>query len=102
MSTTTPLSRPRVTGEQLQLFTIPPIPPGSTRCHDCDDDVVCLREWFMVHDDVWTQTGLAPRGGMLCVGCCEDRLGRRLTPADFTDCLGDPSSGRIVVESESR
>jgi len=37
-------------------------------------------------------------GGLLCIGCLERRLGRRLTPADFTDApANDPSdrdSGR--------
>jgi hypothetical protein len=43
----------------------------------------------MVHDSVWGDAGMKtnPRKpeGMLCIGCLEDRLGRRLTPADFTD-----------------
>jgi hypothetical protein len=41
-------------------------------------------EYYMVHREVWAAAGMLPRGGMLCVGCLEARLGRRLTAADFT------------------
>jgi hypothetical protein len=36
-----------------------------------------------VKDEVWAQTGLAPDGGTLCVGCIEKRLNRKLQPNDF-------------------
>jgi hypothetical protein len=36
----------------------------------------------MVTDEVWAQA--AGENGWLCVGCLEDRLGRELEPADFT------------------
>jgi hypothetical protein len=41
----------------------------------------------MVHDQVWAKAGMTKgeRGGYLCIGCLEKRLGRRLTPKDFTD-----------------
>jgi hypothetical protein len=44
----------------------------------------------MVHDHVWAEAGmplseLAGDGLYLCVGCLEERLGRVLTRADFTD-----------------
>lgn len=55
-------------------------------CLDCGQS--CLFERYMVHNDLW-RTAIGPgRGtrGMLCIGCLEDRLGRRLTPEDFTDC----------------
>lgn len=35
----------------------------------------------MVHGEVWP---IGPREGMLCIGCLESRIGRNLTPADFT------------------
>lgn len=61
-------------------------------CLDCNRELVptgdALAEWFAVTDEVWTATGLALHGlerGNLCVGCLEERLGRRLVPADFSD-----------------
>jgi len=41
-----------------------------------------IKEYYMVRDAVW----IAARGpllGMLCIGCLEARLGRRLVPDDF-------------------
>ncbi len=37
----------------------------------------------MVHDELWDQHGCGV--GVLCVECLESRMGRQLTPADFTD-----------------
>jgi hypothetical protein len=70
--------------EQLLLFDVQPEPVrgDSSRCVDCDVDCYEIDEYYMVHDDVWP---IAPFGGMLCIGCIEARIGRRLTPTDFTD-----------------
>jgi hypothetical protein len=38
---------------------------------------------YIVHDHVWKAAGMEPWGGVLCVGCIEQRIGRRLTPDDF-------------------
>lgn len=56
-------------------------------CVDCavDTSVRGVDEYYMVHNAVWAFSGMAPRGGMLCVGCLEVRIGRRLRAADFTD-----------------
>jgi hypothetical protein len=51
-------------------------------CVECGVHTINAREYYMVRDDVWP---LEPRGGMLCVGCLEERIGRRLVPTDFTD-----------------
>lgn len=55
-------------------------------CVDCTTDTAQrgVDEYFMVTDKVWAAAGIDRRGGMLCVGCLEARLGRRLTAADFT------------------
>jgi hypothetical protein len=55
-------------------------------CVDCLVDTAArgVDEYYMVHNDVWAAAGMAPRGGMLCVGCLEVRLGRWLTAGDFT------------------
>jgi hypothetical protein len=50
-------------------------------------------EYYMVHDGVWLAAGMPqhrPVGfnegrDFLCIGCLEARLGRTLTPRDFTD-----------------
>jgi hypothetical protein len=40
-------------------------------------------EVYTVTRKVWQATGLAERGGCLCIGCLEQRIGRRLKPNDF-------------------
>jgi hypothetical protein len=59
-------------------------PQANMSCEDCGTST--FGEYYMVHDEVWADTGMAPDGGLLCVGCLERRLGRRLTPDDFTSC----------------
>jgi len=51
-------------------------------------------EWYMVRDSVWFAAGMPKRepmakspGDFLCIGCLEARLGRTLTPRDFTDAI---------------
>jgi hypothetical protein len=40
-------------------------------------------EMYMVTKAVWKKSGVADMGGCLCIGCLEQRLGRKLTPMDF-------------------
>jgi hypothetical protein len=40
-------------------------------------------EIYHVKDVIWTEAGMKPWGGCLCVGCLEQRLGRQLRPKDF-------------------
>lgn len=67
-----------------------------TTCDDCGDDVTPYDdygypveggwEWYMVRPEVWevaSRDGERPR--ILCIGCLEDRIERRLTPGDFAD-----------------
>lgn len=61
-------------------------------CIDCSVDTSWVtgagaEEYYMVHDEIWLQAVNTKRDGMLCIGCLEKRIGRELTPADFTDCL---------------
>jgi len=51
-------------------------------CLDCAACTLCLGEYYMVTDQVWSS--VADRG-MLCIGCLEKRLGRMLHARDFTD-----------------
>ena len=41
-------------------------------------------EMYHVRDRVWKAAGMEPLGGCLCIGCLEERLGRKLKPKDFT------------------
>jgi hypothetical protein len=44
----------------------------------------------MVHHHVWKAAGMI--SGFLCIGCIEARLGRRLSPGDFTNAaINDPA-----------
>lgn len=54
-------------------------------CVNCSVNTQDTNEYYMVHDELWSRAGMAPTGGMLCIGCLEQRLGRGLTAADFTD-----------------
>jgi hypothetical protein len=74
-----------ISREQLELFVGKHFELVRERdTLDCDGcGVYALDEFFSVHDDVWAAGGAGR--DLLCVGCLEDRLGRKLTPADFTD-----------------
>lgn len=54
------------------------------KCVDCAHDTM-QNEYYMVTDEVWAQSGLDKRDGMLCIGCLEGRIGRELVPSDFPD-----------------
>lgn len=65
---------------------------------DCEDCGICtlhLAEYYMLWNRVWEEAyyrkinipELAKRQmykGVLCIGCCEKRLGRKITKEDFT------------------
>lgn len=60
---------------------------GKGQCSDCHMQTMFNdegeNEYYMVHDELWLQAN--PQiSGLLCIGCLEDRLGRMLTPSDFT------------------
>lgn len=67
-------------------------------CEDCKIDTGKIGEFYFVNTDLWLSV-MVSINGMLCVGCLEDRLGRRLTPADFTMAsINKPQRG--VLQSE--
>lgn len=51
-------------------------------CEDCRLDTSRAKEHYFVDTAVWTSVHPSLYG-MLCIGCLEDRLGRRLVPDDF-------------------
>jgi hypothetical protein len=58
------------------------------RCLDCKEETTFRAdkadEYYMVHNALWLKAHPA-RDGKLCIGCLEQRLGRRLKADDFTD-----------------
>lgn len=59
---------------------------SSTNCVDCDVDVMEAKEYYMVTDSCWKRAGMESHGGMLCIGCLESRLGKKLTSRNFAEC----------------
>jgi hypothetical protein len=55
---------------------------GDPVCLDCGADTDAIKESYLLHDTLWRKVNPA-EAGMLCVGCCERRLGRELRRADF-------------------
>lgn len=49
-------------------------------CFSCGKNTFALGEDYYVHDDLWYKYGVE---GVLCIGCLETRMGRKLTPEDF-------------------
>lgn len=39
----------------------------------------------MVHEEIWAYATLDKPANFLCIGCLEKRIGRILTPADFSN-----------------
>lgn len=63
-------------------------------CRKCGVNTRDIGEYYSLHNEVWQ--GVVDRWkipadkygnvGMICIGCFEQLLGRRLTPQDFRDC----------------
>jgi hypothetical protein len=53
-------------------------------CMDCGSDTYASEEYYSLRDEVWAliNPGI---DGKLCLECAEIRLGRSLTPEDFTN-----------------
>jgi hypothetical protein len=61
-------------------------------------------EVYMVRAVIWKRAGMEPFGGCLCVGCLENRLGRRLKPKDFCDHIFNemPGTARLLRRQKRR
>ena len=71
-------------------------------CIDCRENTSDMDEYYMVRDAVWrAATGEIP-DGMLCVGCLEARLGRRLDRTDFVPAPINDVSFDIVGAKSPR
>lgn len=53
-------------------------------CLDCKVDTGKCNEHYFVNTDLWLKA-VGSKIGMLCVGCLEIRIGRRLNKSDFPE-----------------
>ena len=72
----------------VDLFERDPCP-----CFECGIPIAPLEgpsEWYMLEDEVWNSVALPDE--MLCIGCVEGRLGRKLSGSDFAAVMeNDPN-----------
>ena len=54
-------------------------------CIDCGVNTSKIGEYYALRNEVWNAAVPDRPRGMLCIGCVEARLHRRLTAADFMD-----------------
>ena len=70
-------------------------------CVDCSVNTMDIDEYYMLKEKVWLSI-VPGREGMLCIGCVEKRLGRKLIPEDFSYCplneeeYSQPRSDRLL------
>jgi hypothetical protein len=69
------------------------------RCNDCGVDVLAAGEWYMAGADIWNrQLGLSWSDN-LCIGCLEQRLGRRVSFPEVgpaSSRRNNPTSARLL------
>lgn len=53
-------------------------------CTDCKCDTGSICEHYFVETELWSK--FASITEMLCIGCFETRIGRKLNKKDFTKC----------------
>lgn len=51
-------------------------------CSDCGEDT--WMEYYMIRNPLWKLITTHNPARLLCIGCVEHRLGRKLTKLDFT------------------
>ena len=69
-------------------------------CVDCKVDTGKINEHYFIRTDLWLKV-MPTIYGMLCIGCLEKRLGRKLRKTDFTDAFinspkFEPKSQRLM------
>ncbi|MEV6558952.1 hypothetical protein AB0M22_24785 [Nocardia sp. NPDC051756] len=74
-------------------------------CHECGLATAPIDgpdEWYTVHDAIW-KCAAASADSILCIGCLESRLGRRLRHTDFVAAaLNQPGYGHHSPRLQSR
>lgn len=62
-------------------------------CMDCGNDTGQMKEFYFVATELWLAATKLIKG-MLCIGCLEFRIRRRLVASDFTDAsINSPYHG---------
>jgi len=70
-------------------------------CVDCDTNT--SYEHYFVKNEIWHGLAKMTEVGMLCVGCIELRIGRKLSPEDFTDAhINNPKTHPMTERLRSR
>lgn len=60
-------------------------------CEDCRWNTGVLKEYYIVDDHIWEAAIREKPAEILCIGCLEERIGRKLVPADFPPIpINDP------------
>jgi hypothetical protein len=72
---------------------------AAQHCLDCKKDTYKLREYYMVTNRTWRKANPAI-AGMLCIGCLEKRLGRKLS--QFKDFIWCPLNAANVFIGSAR
>jgi len=54
-------------------------------CLDCNVSTHEINEYYILKNQLWANVH-PDNKGMLCIGCVEDRLGRKLNKDDFLEC----------------
>jgi hypothetical protein len=76
-------------------------PVRNPRCMDCGVDTDAINEQYMIHDELWREV-VPSEAGMLCVGCFEKRLGRKLRRDDFRPYAQSAFDAGIPVSERLR
>jgi hypothetical protein len=72
------------------------------RCIDCFIDTGKIREHYFINTLTWLSV-VDSITGMLCIGCLEERLKRRLVPSDFPNVtINDPKHSEMSNRLLSR
>ena len=67
-------------------------------CADCGNNLHHLNEyWYKVKSEIWLT--VAKSSDLLCIGCLEKRLNRRLQPIDFSN---DPMNHKKLRNKSAR
>lgn len=66
-------------------------------CEDCSVDTHQIDEYYMVTHELWQRAAgqsFQVLMGVLCIGCLEQRIGRKLAPSDFISCPANRAPNR--------
>ena len=71
-------------------------------CLDCQVDTGKIYEHYFINLDTWLSV-VGSKTGMLCIGCLEQRLQRKLNKEDFPKVtINDPKYSKMSLRLLSR